>query len=44
MDAAASARAQAEDIFFSWSGTGLAFRPNAYRIEGKDFTFDFVNA
>ena len=40
----ASARAQAEDIFFSWSGTGLAFRPNAYRIEGKDFTFDFVNA
>ena len=24
--------------------TGLAFRPNAYRIEGKDFTFDFVNA
>ena len=40
----ASARAQAEDIFFSWSGTGLAFRPNAYRIEGRDFTFDFVNA
>ena len=39
----ASARAQAADIFFSWSGTGLAFRPNAYRIEGKDFTFDFVN-
>jgi gluconolactonase len=40
----ASARAQAKDIFFSWSGTGLAFRPNAYRIEGRDFTFDFVNA
>ena len=40
----AAARAQADEIFFSWSGTGLAFRPNAYRIEGRDFTFDFVNA
>lgn len=39
----AAARAAADDIFFSWSGTGLAFRPNAYRIEGEDFTFDFVN-
>ena len=39
----AAARAQVEDMFFSWSGTGLAFRPNAYRIEGRDFTFDFVN-